>query len=68
MAILEIFKKSIALQKVLCYNVYRYRISFVRTEEFRMKYENPICEIVVLDNVDVVTVSSELETPVVPVH
>lgn len=33
-----------------------------------MKYENPICEIVVLDNVDVVTVSSELETPVVPVH
>ena len=30
-----------------------------------MKYENPTCEIVVLDNVDVVTVS---DTPIVPVN
>jgi hypothetical protein len=30
-----------------------------------MKYENPICEIVELD-MDIVTVSGEPETPIIP--
>ena len=39
------------------------------TEVVQMKYENPTCEIVVLDRADCITDSWEgLDTPVVPLY
>ena len=39
------------------------------TEVIQMKYENPTCEIVVLERADCLTSSwDELDTPVIPVY